>query len=156
MKALSHTFEQLLEPVSDEVALHTAHIFAKFFSDKVEKIRAMTATAPAPSIQQRTVDPLDSFTAVIADEIVKLITGLPSKQCELDLVPSWLIKQCWNIIAPVTSNIANLSVQNGVFPDCLKNAMVRQRIKQAKMDPTDIKAYKPISNLSFLSQLLEL
>lgn len=41
------------------------------------------------------------------------------------------------------------------MPDSLKNAFVTPLIKKTGLDPDDLKSYRPISNLSFTSKLLE-
>jgi len=37
----------------------------------------------------------------------------------------------------------------------MKSAYITPRLKKADLDPTDAEAYRPISNLSVLSKLLE-
>ena len=37
----------------------------------------------------------------------------------------------------------------------MKSAYITLRLKKADLDPTDAKSYRPISNLSVLSKLLE-
>jgi len=37
----------------------------------------------------------------------------------------------------------------------MKSAYITPRLKKADLDPTDVKSYRPISNLSVVSKLLE-
>ena len=62
-------------------------------------------------------------------------------------------KETCSFIAPVFRHLYNLSLQSGTFPQCLKEAMVYPRIK----NPTWIqnKSYRPISNLSYISKIVE-
>ena len=41
------------------------------------------------------------------------------------------------------------------FPDSNKHALIRLRIKKPALDPLDIKSFRPISNLSFVSKITE-
>jgi hypothetical protein len=46
-------------------------------------------------------------------------------------------------------------LENGCVPSTLKSAYITPIIKKAGLDPTDLKSYRPISNLSVVSKLLE-
>ena len=41
------------------------------------------------------------------------------------------------------------------FPQDFKNAVVKPRLKKDGLDTSQIKNYRPVSNLSFISKLLE-
>src|SRR5260221_1515146 len=49
----------------------------------------------------------------------------------------------------------NSSLTLGCFPSSFKSAVVTPVLKKSNLDPFDISNYRPISNLSFLSKLLE-
>ena len=49
----------------------------------------------------------------------------------------------------------NRSLASGVFPTEFKEAIVRPLLKKAGLDTADMKNFRPVSNLSFLSKLLE-
>ena len=51
--------------------------------------------------------------------------------------------------------IINQSLSEGVFPSDIKTALVRPAIKDQNGDPNSYKNYRPISNLPFLSKILE-
>ena len=44
---------------------------------------------------------------------------------------------------------------NGCFPASQKQAIVRPRLKKPSLDPLELNSYRPISNLSFASKILE-
>ena len=46
-------------------------------------------------------------------------------------------------------------MQSGIFPPLLKQARVLPRLKKPTMDPDTCSSYRPISNLSFISKLIE-
>ena len=63
--------------------------------------------------------------------------------------------QCFDEDKPIVSFIINDSLVTGKFPSALKNALVRPAIKDDKGDVNSVSNYRPISNLPFLSKLIE-
>ena len=59
------------------------------------------------------------------------------------------------ILAPCLVELFNRSLLTGSVPAAFKDAYVTTRLKKADFDPSDTKSYRPISNLSVLSKLLE-
>ena len=49
----------------------------------------------------------------------------------------------------------NLSLQSANVPDSMKQALVIPLLKKDNLDPDVLKNYRPVSNLSFLSKVLE-
>ena len=76
------------------------------------------------------------------------------KGCELDVIqPTLLKKLLLYIIKPITYLI-NTSLSNGVFAANWKTAIIRPLLKKPGLELMT-KNYRPVSNLSFLSKLLE-
>jgi len=98
---------------------------------------------------------LSEWTAVTADEIDKLIGSAPNKTCQLDPVPTWLVKDVRGLVSPFISLLFNKSLTSGYFPLEFKQAVVRPLLKKSGLDASDLKNFRPVSNLSFLSKLLE-
>ncbi|CDQ60626.1 unnamed protein product [Oncorhynchus mykiss] len=48
-------------------------------------------------------------------------------------------------------NIINVSLSTGCVPNSLKVAVIKPLLKKPNLDPENIKNYRPISNLPFLS-----
>ena len=63
--------------------------------------------------------------------------------------------QCFDEVKPIVSFIINDSLVTGIFPSVLKSALVRPAIKDDKGDVNSFNNYRPISNLPFLSKLIE-
>ena len=96
-----------------------------------------------------------SFKLVPVDEIKQLILSSPKSTCLLDPVPSYtMLPHCIDSIAPIITRIVNLSLNSGVFSKQLKSALVKPLLKKSNLDPNDLKDYRPISNLSFLSNFI--
>ena len=50
--------------------------------------------------------------------------------CEIDPVPTNLFIQILDTVLPTLTNILNTSLQSGVFPQCLKTAIVKPLLKK--------------------------
>ncbi len=63
-------------------------------------------------------------------------------------------------LLPVTEepllNIINSSLSLGHVPKPFKLAVIKHLIKKAKLDPCELENYRPISNLQFMSNTLEI
>ena len=135
-----------------------AQQFSTFFSDKVTKLRAnITPVIQSPYFPQPARNPpsLDCFRPTDLAEITKLILSSPNKQCELDPIPTAILKQCVSTLAPTITNIVNLSLSSGTFPSSFKKSLVSPLLKKPNLDKNSFSNYRPISNLSFLSKLTE-
>ena len=84
-----------------------------------------------------------------------MVGSLPDKQCSLDPMPTWLLKANVDILAPFLSRLFCWSLEHGVVPSTLKSAYITPILKKSDLDPLDTKSYRPISNLSVVSKLLE-
>ncbi len=73
----------------------------------------------------------------------------------LDPIPSKLIKELLpEVIDPLLA-IINSSLSLGYVPKTFKLAVIKPLIKKPQLDPKDLVNYRPISNLPFLSKILE-
>jgi len=146
----------LLQPPSQRTSEKlSADQFAKYFRDKIDDIQSSTASADPLVLVTRQVSPLSSFRPATVSEAVKLLKDMPAKSCELDPVPTWLLKQIAPYIAPTICQLCNLSMECSVFPAQLKQARVLLLLKKSSLDPDVATSYRPISNLSYLSKLIE-
>ena len=73
----------------------------------------------------------------------------------LDPLPTQLLKTNVDILSPVITRIVNLSLTTGKFPSSQKSAIITLLLKKASLDPESLKNYRPVSNLTFVSKLLE-
>ena len=58
------------------------------------------------------------------------------------------------ILCPIT-NIVNASLCSGLFPDDFKHAPVNSLFKKSTLLKENLNSYRPISDLSFISKVLE-
>ena len=112
--------------------------------------------ASPPVIEDRFIpEVLSVFQPATADEIATILNRSQAKQCQLDPAPSWLIKRASDILTPVIAGMCNASFQQSVLPLNSKRAIVRPLLKKSSLDPNDPSSYRPISNLSFVSKIVE-
>lgn len=137
-----------------------ANEFNTYFSKKIHDIRAKLDTEishPNTSNPSETVfkgQPLDKFKTYSKDEIRKIISCMSTKHCELDPIPTWLLKECLDELLPLITDIVNLSLQTGIMPQKLKHAVIKPLLKKPGQDLVN-KNYRPVSNLTFLGKIIE-
>ena len=98
---------------------------------------------------------MEEFHTVNEEDVRKIICKLPNKCCSLDVIPTWLLKQCMPTILPTLTKVVNISLKSGTFPTSLKQAIVTPIIKKATLDPNELKNYRPVSNIKCFSKILE-
>ena len=83
---------------------------------------------------------------------MKIICACPMKSCLLDPIPTFLLKepQVLAKLAPILSQIVNSSLSSGSMPDKCHPTLKKANPGQRK--PFN---YRPVSNLSFLSKVVE-
>ena len=137
-----------------------AEKFATFFSDKIVKIRSNLGEVNLDAALEYDT-PFDGDSKLCAikpaseADILKLIKSSPNKSCALDPLPTWLLKDCEESLLPVITRILNRSLCNGQMPLDLKTALLSPLIKKALLEANILKNYRPVSNLAYLSKLIE-
>ena len=101
------------------------------------------------------VEIFERFEQVSVLDVERLISAAPNKCCSLDPVPTWLLKKCSHELAPYVAMMCNRSLKEGYLPASQKTALVTPLLKKSGLDPADLKNYRPVSNLSFISKLVE-
>ena len=74
--------------------------------------------------------------------------------CEMDPCNTKFLMKFKDTLIGTITKIINVSLTTGQYPDEWKIAVVRPLIKGPNLD-TECKNYCPISNLSFMSKLIE-
>jgi hypothetical protein len=83
------------------------------------------------------------------------ISRLPDKTSAADVLPVPIVKRVAAEVAPFLAELYCRSLSTGTFPSVYKSAFITPILKKAGMDSTDTRSYRPISNLSVVSKLLE-
>ena len=79
---------------------------------------------------------------------------MPSKTCALDIMPTARLKEVLGTILPSITHIVNKSLDQGEFYTSWKEALVIPVVKK-KILGTAMTNYRPVSNLQFISKIVE-
>ena len=150
---------------SDE---ESANTLANFFRNKVrtiandlekeEECAQDQLSAYMKEVEERNVNPQISFSQfehTSDEEIYKLISESNSKTCDLDIVPTRIFKSFSKSLAPAVTIIMNKSLKTGTVSTSYKKAIVIPSLKNPSLDSSDPLSYRPVSNLPYISKLLE-
>ena len=87
-------------------------------------------------------------------EVVKLITGLDIKKaCGYDHISNSILKNTVNVISPYFTNLFNICIRQGIFPQIYKIAQVIPLFKGGDRESPG--CYRPISLLPALGKVFE-
>ena len=117
-----------------------------------------------PAYYIKSSSELQVFTGTSVNKLCSLIPDAPHKQCELDSISTWLFKECATDLAPFLMDMLNKSLCSGellmalkksIVKPALKKSIVKPILKKPNLDADDLALYHPVSNLPFISKLLE-
>ncbi|XP_052799130.1 uncharacterized protein LOC128230724 [Mya arenaria] len=112
-----------------------AQNFSDFFIGKIENIRDNITSQKQSSsgVGDTEADYIgvkyDKFTPTSEDEVKSIIRKSASKSCELDPIPTWLLKECLDELTPVMTKVINASLQSGYVPRSFKHSRIRPLLK---------------------------
>ena len=98
---------------------------------------------------------LDTFRPATEDEVFKIINKSPKKSCALDPIPAGFLIDIFPTLLPTITKIINISLVTGTVPHSMKKATVSPLLKKLTLDKVVLKNYRPVSNLSYISKILE-
>ncbi|XP_078139509.1 uncharacterized protein LOC144539314 [Centroberyx gerrardi] len=143
----------------------TANDFLNFFNHKIDSIRdEISNSLPTEGVDpspNRALAPLETtavlsqFETVSLDIFSKLVLSSKSTTSLSDPLPAKLVKELLPILGPSLLNIINTSLSSGIVPSSFKSAIIKPLLKKSNLDPDDLNNFRPISNLPFLSKVLE-
>ncbi|XP_056001997.1 uncharacterized protein LOC130049040 [Ostrea edulis] len=149
-----------LPPATSDQTL--ADDFVQFFYSKVEKIRQgldasdLHDNTASPDLD-RSVPNLGSFKIQTQENVDKVVRSCANKACSLDATPTALLKNSTvlSVVLPTITELVNTSLSTGVFPNELKRALVTPRLKKPGFDMRTFSNYRPVSNIPFISKVIE-
>ena len=97
---------------------------------------------------------LNKFSPVLLSNVEETVSSGPAKSCELDPIPTSLVKKHIGVLAPIICDITNSSFVTGTFSDDLKEALVRPLHKHPSLE-LELKNFRPVSNLPYLGKIIE-
>ena len=105
-----------------------ANDFNAFFTDKIQKIRKdlncfmiqqglMNTSETLPGMSDLPGDiALRKFRQVNIEETTRYVMKAPSKSCELDPIPTNLLKEVIHELSPILTDLIHTPLQQGTFP----------------------------------------
>ena len=144
-------------PLPSMDAPHAAQHLSDFFMSKVEKIQASIPPSNLPLVDasMEVITDLTNFVPIMPAALQKIIQQAATKHCDLDPMPTVMLKSALPVLIHVMTMIVNLSLSQGEFPALFKTALIAPRLKKTSLNQDDVNSYRPVSNLDFLSKVLE-
>ena len=134
-----------------------ANRFSVFFVEKVKGIRNSFGVVESSSLlatDSFTGNVLSDFELITVDDMKSLILEHGVKCSIADIFPADLINDHLDLFLPVWTDLVNASLKEGTM-DGLKTAIVKPLIKKSNLDAEILKSFRPVSNLPFLSKIIE-
>ena len=137
--------------------------FGSFFKEKIDRIQNnITENCNNQMLQHFNMPEkeyngtiFEKFNEVTSSEVLSIIASSSPKTCSIDSIPTDLLLKCIDVLLDPITEIINHSLELGKFPDCYKKAIVKPLLKKHNLDPEVLNNYRPVSNLSFISKILE-
>jgi hypothetical protein len=133
----------------------SAQQFSDFFEAKVAAVRKSTGSGDVWSELPPATEILDNFRLYTADDVKSVIMAAPSKSCTLDPLPTDVLKKLLPELLPYITDMCNASLEQGSLPVSQLHAIITPRLKKAGADASDVQSYRPVSNLTFMSKIVE-
>ena len=137
---------------------HTPDDFATFFREKVEQVRELSMNLDKPihsNCSMAESKMLTSFLVCSSEDVKKIVLHSPSKSCSLDCLPTYIFKRYIDLFLPFLTSLINLCLRVGYFPFAFKHAIVIPLLKKSTLDKNVISNFRPVSNLTFISKVIE-
>ena len=141
--------------------LELAEAFSSFFYSKIETIHRQFPDESECGLcldlreHVQPVEKLNQFSTVSIDEVVSIINQSNCSSCHLDTLPAWLWKKFNVTLSASIATIMSCSIATSTVPVLFKTAIIRPLFKKPSLNPEDFSSYRPVSNLPFLSKVLE-
>ena len=131
--------------------------FNNYFNEKIVNIRKKLDENSTGFIEEHSFKgkPLREFKLLSQEEVRILVMKSKNSYNDiLDPLPTFLVKECLNELLPLITDIINTSLKFGIVSEPLKHAMIKPLLKKLGLELIE-KNYRPVSNLSFISKLIE-
>ena len=142
-----------------------ASVFNNYFVTKIADIRKEFPDLEVHAAQLSITDfdisfdlsssRLSSFAPTTVSEVRELLSIMNQTTCSLDPFNTKIIMQHSEQFINVFVYIINLCFSSGIFPASFKAAVVKPLLKKPCLDSEILKNFRPVSNLTFLSKLIE-
>ena len=91
-----------------------AEDFAEVFMNKIQTIRDSLANHPLYRTEPTNIPKFDAFKELREEDVKKLISKMKTKSCELDILPTHILKEMLKDLLPTITKIINISLTKGI------------------------------------------
>ena len=143
-----------LPPYEDPLIL--ANEFGTFFGRKIELINDemnKISVNPIPTEHRLLEVLLKSFSPVSQDDIRGVILKASNASCQLDPIPTYLLKDCCDVLCPIITKMINMSLEKGIVLENWKLPLINS-LKKLGMDLV-FENFRSVNNLHFLTKVAE-
>jgi hypothetical protein len=147
--------DKALPPYVDRRTL--AENFGQFFYRKIELINEKIDQIDAVAfvVEHRFPEvKFESFSPVSDDVVSNIIMSSSNISCQLDPIPTWLLKNCCDVLSPIITRIIIMSLVEGIVPEIWKSVLVLPLLKKLGLDLL-FENFRLVSNLPFVAKLTE-
>ena len=152
---LGRKVNMTLPEVADESPSALATRFQRYFKDKTEVLCQNRSPLPADDTSTVVGAHFDVFEHASPSDVKKIVLASATKSCELDPLPTSIVKQHIDAFSPLLARIINASPATTVFPAPMKHAVVVPILKKGGSDANALTNYRPISNITFVAKTTE-
>jgi hypothetical protein len=142
----------ILPEHNDERSL--ADQFNEYFLEKPLKLRASLQTSIPHITDSDSIVKMDSFRLLTVFQVVRIIKQSPRKSSVLDPIPTQRLLMCLKSLVLIIHPLVNSSLRDGM-PLSYKSSIITPLIKKKNLDKNELSNYRPVSNLPFLSKIIE-
>src|SRR6218665_1515990 len=125
-----------------------------YYEAKISSIRQDTAQSQEPTFPS-TTSRLTVLSEINDLDLRRLILSSPPKSLKLDPLPPNHIQELIDILLPFLTLLCNTPLREGVLPSFQKRSIVTPIIKQPGLYPSVPSSYRPIANVTFISNIIE-
>ncbi len=130
--------------------------FHKFFTNKISNIRQLIIPADydssVPPACSSSFSEFEPISIVPLREYTKQLKPTTSLT---DIIPTRLFMKNLDAVGPCILDIINKILSEGTVPEYFKHATIKPLLKKHNSDMTVLSKFRPISNLPFISKMLE-
>lgn len=136
-----------------ENPVEISHIFNSTFTNSINQLGCKISKSKIYEYSKHVVESM-YLPQVSKEVLLKIIKSLKDKHSTgFDSISAILLKQCAPYMTDVLLEIINATIDEGIFPDCLKLSIVKPIYK--KGEKNNASNYRPITLVSVFSKVIE-
>ena len=134
-----------------EIANTLATLFQRSFTDKVDALCHNRSQQPADDMTTEVTARF--FEPALPSNVKRKVLASAVKLCELDPLPTSLLKCHIDSLSPVLAHISNAPLSSAMVPPSMKHTVVTPILKKRGSDINVLTNYRPISSHHLSSRL---